>query len=87
MGNIKSKVKSMNYKVSNIELSDLGRKEIKLAESEMPGLMALKKIYKEDKPLKGCRIAGCIHMTIQTAVLIETLIYLGAEVRWSSCNI
>jgi len=87
MENIKSKVKSMNYKVSNIELSDLGRKEIKLAESEMPGLMALKNIYKKDKPLKGCRIAGCIHMTIQTAVLIETLIYLGAEVRWSSCNI
>jgi len=87
MENIKSKVKSMNYKVADIELSDLGRKEIKLAEAEMPGLMALRKLYQNDKPLKGARIAGCIHMTIQTAVLIETLIYLGAEIRWSSCNI
>ncbi len=80
-------IKSMNYKVADIELSSLGEKEIKLAESEMPGLMALRKLYKNKKPLEGARIAGCIHMTIQTAVLIETLIDLGAEVRWSSCNI
>ena len=77
----------MDYKVANIELAELGRKEIKLAEHEMPGLMSLRKLYGTKKPLKGARIAGCIHMTIQTAVLIETLIELGAEVRWSSCNI
>ena len=77
----------MDYKVANIELAELGRKEIKLAEHEMPGLMSLRKLYGEKKPLQGARIAGCIHMTIQTAVLIETLIELGAEVRWSSCNI
>ena len=76
-----------NYKVADINLADLGRKEIQLAEIEMPGLMALKAEYGNDKPLKGARIAGCIHMTIETAVLIETLIALGAEVRWSSCNI
>ena len=76
-----------DYKVADIELAELGRKEIKLAEFEMPGLMSLRKIYGDKKPLKGARIAGCIHMTIQTAVLIETLIELGAEVRWSSCNI
>ncbi len=76
-----------DYKVADISLSDLGRKEIKLAEFEMPGLMSLRDMYKDTKPLKGARIAGCIHMTIQTAVLIETLIELGAEVRWSSCNI
>ncbi len=76
-----------DYKVADISLSDFGRKEIKLAEFEMPGLMSLRNIYKDTKPLKGARIAGCIHMTIQTAVLIETLIELGAEVRWSSCNI
>ena len=87
MEKIKTSVESMNYKVADIELSSLGRKEIKLAEAEMPGLMALRKLYKDNKPLKGARIAGCIHMTIQTAVLIETLIDLGAEVRWSSCNI
>ena len=76
-----------NYKVADIELADFGRKEIKLAEHEMPGLMSLREKYKNDKPLKGARIAGCIHMTIQSAVLIETLEILGAEVRWSSCNI
>ena len=77
----------LDYKVADINLSVLGRKEINLAEFEMPGLMSLRKMYKDKKPLKGARIAGCIHMTIQTAVLIETLIDLGAEVRWSSCNI
>nr|QBH73875.1 adenosylhomocysteinase [Liposcelis bostrychophila] len=76
-----------DYKVADIELADFGRKEIIMAENEMPGLMALRKKYGESKPLKGARIAGCLHMTIQTAVLIETLIELGAEVRWSSCNI
>ena len=76
-----------DYKVANIDLADFGRKEIKLAEHEMPGLMSLREKYKNEKPLRGARIAGCIHMTIQTAVLIETLQVLGAEVRWSSCNI
>ena len=75
------------YKVKDISLADWGRKEIELAEAEMPGLMALRKEYKEEQPLKGARIAGCLHMTIQTAVLIETLVELGAEVTWSSCNI
>jgi adenosylhomocysteinase len=75
------------YKVKDISLAEWGRKEIKLAEDEMPGLMALRKEYGASKPLKGARIAGCLHMTIQTAVLIETLIDLGAEVTWSSCNI
>ena len=79
--------KSLKYKVKDIKLADWGRKEIKLAESEMPGLMALRRQYSKNKPLKGARIAGCLHMTIQTAVLIETLVELGAEVRWSSCNI
>ncbi len=76
-----------DYKVKNIKLADWGRKEISIAETEMPGLMALRKEYKNKKPLKGAQILGCLHMTIQTAVLIETLIKLGAEVRWSSCNI
>ncbi len=76
-----------DYRVADIGLADWGRKEIALAEIEMPGLMALRKEYKNKKPLEGARIAGCLHMTIQTAVLIETLIELGAEVRWSSCNI
>ncbi|MBT27764.1 MAG: adenosylhomocysteinase [Flavobacteriaceae bacterium] len=76
-----------NYKVKDISLSDWGRKEIKLAEAEMPGLMSLREEYVKQKPLKGARIAGCLHMTIQTAVLIETLVELGAEVTWSSCNI
>ncbi len=75
------------YKVKDISLSDWGRKEIELAEAEMPGLMALRAKYGKEKPLKGARIAGCLHMTIQTAVLIETLRDLGAEVSWSSCNI
>ncbi len=76
-----------NYKVKDIGLADWGRKEIAIAESEMPGLMALRKEYGTTKPLKGARIAGCLHMTIQTAVLIETLTELGAEVTWTSCNI
>ncbi len=75
------------YKVKDIELSGWGRKEILLAEAEMPGLMALREEFKEEQPLKGARIAGCLHMTIQTAILIETLSALGAEVSWSSCNI
>ncbi|MBX3437604.1 MAG: adenosylhomocysteinase [Planctomycetaceae bacterium] len=75
------------YKVKDLSLADFGRKEIELAEVEMPGLMALREKYGASKPLKGARIAGCLHMTIQTAVLIETLVELGAEVRWSSCNI
>src|SRR5690554_3088030 len=75
------------YKVKDIGLADWGRKEIELAEAEMPGLMSLREEYGKEQPLKGARIAGCLHMTIQTAVLIETLIALGAEVTWSSCNI
>src|SRR6478752_4260841 len=75
------------YKVKDISLAEWGRKEIKLAEQEMPGLMALRKEYGAKKPLKGARVAGCLHMTIQTAVLIETLKELGAEVTWTSCNI
>ena len=78
---------SLKYKVKDISLAEWGRKEIELAEAEMPGLMALREEFKGKKPLKGARIAGCLHMTIQTAVLIETLIDLGAEVKWSSCNI
>jgi len=77
----------VKYKVKDINLADWGRKEIELAEAEMPGLMSLRKEYKGQQPLKGARIAGCLHMTIQTAVLIETLVELGAEVTWSSCNI
>ena len=77
---------SKDYKVKDISLADFGRKEISIAET-MPGLMALRKEYKGKKPLKGAKILGCLHMTIQTAVLIETLVDLGAEVRWSSCNI
>ena len=76
-----------NFKVKDISLADWGRKEIELAEAEMPGLMSIRKEYGDSKPLKGARIAGCLHMTIQTAVLIETLTELGAEVQWSSCNI
>ncbi|MDW7694349.1 adenosylhomocysteinase [Flammeovirgaceae bacterium SG7u.111] len=78
---------TLNYKVKDINLADWGRKEIKLAEAEMPGLMSLREEYGAEQPLKGARIAGCLHMTIQTAVLIETLVALGAEVTWSSCNI
>ncbi|MCF6360253.1 MAG: adenosylhomocysteinase [Cyclobacteriaceae bacterium] len=80
-------VETLKYKVKDISLADYGRKEIKLAEAEMPGLMSLRKEFGESKPLKGSRIAGCLHMTIQTAVLIETLVDLGADVTWSSCNI
>ena len=76
-----------DYKVKDISEADFGRKEISIAESEMPGLMALREEYKGKNPLKGARILGCLHMTIQTAVLIETLVHLGASVRWSSCNI
>ena len=75
------------YKVADMSLAEWGRKEIMLAENEMPGLMALREKYGSTKPLKGARIAGCLHMTIQTAVLIETLQELGAQVTWSSCNI
>src|SRR3954463_6345819 len=76
-----------NYKVKDISLAAWGRKEITIAESEMPGLMALRAEFGAKKPLAGARVAGCLHMTIQTAVLIETLTALGAEVTWSSCNI
>ncbi|TVR87916.1 MAG: adenosylhomocysteinase [Saprospirales bacterium] len=79
--------KQLDYKVKDINLADWGRMEIELAEAEMPGLMALREEFGQSKPLKGARIAGCLHMTIQTAVLIETLVELGAEVTWSSCNI
>ena len=82
-----TKIKNMNCKVKDISLAQWGRKEIKLAECEMPGLMMIRKKYRDTQPLRGARIAGCLHMTIQTAVLIETLIDLGAEVSWSSCNI
>jgi len=78
---------TQDFKVKDINQADFGRKEISIAESEMPGLMALRKEYKGKKPLNGARILGCLHMTIQTAVLIETLVELGADVRWSSCNI
>src|SRR6201985_1778251 len=78
---------SLPYKVKDMSLAAWGRKEIRLAEAEMPGLMALRAEYGPTQPLKGARIAGCLHMTIQTAVLIETLKALGAEVKWSSCNI
>ena len=77
----------MEYKVKDITLAEWGRKEIRLAEAEMPGLMSIREEYGDSKPLAGARIAGCLHMTIQTAVLIETLVHLGAEVSWSSCNI
>jgi len=82
-----NQTEKLTYKVKDISLADWGRKEIKLAEAEMPGLMALREEYGTAKPLAGARIAGCLHMTIQTAVLIETLVELGAEVTWSSCNI
>ena len=80
-------VETLKYKVKDISLAEWGRKEIRLAEAEMPGLMALREEFRGKEPLKGARIAGCLHMTVQTAVLIETLIELGAEVTWSSCNI
>lgn len=76
-----------DYKVADISLSDWGRKELSIAEGEMPALMKIREKYMAEQPLKGAKILGCIHMTIQTGVLIETLVALGAEVRWSSCNI
>jgi len=79
--------KKLPYKVKDLALAAWGRKEIKLAEAEMPGLMAIREEFGKEKPLKNARVAGCLHMTIQTAVLIETLVELGAEVSWSSCNI
>jgi len=82
-----AETQKLPYKVKDITLADWGRKEITLAEAEMPGLMALREEYGKEKPLKGARIAGCLHMTVQTAVLIETLVELGADVTWSSCNI
>lgn len=84
---IDQKEEKLPYKVKDISLAEWGRKEITIAEAEMPGLMALREEFGEEKPLKGARIAGCLHMTVQTAVLIETLTALGAEVQWSSCNI
>ena len=82
-----STVTQTDYKVADIELADYGRNEIRLAEHEMPGLMATRREYADSKPLAGARIVGSLHMTVQTAVLIETLVALGAEVRWASCNI
>ena len=76
-----------DYKVADINLAEFGRREISLAENEMPALMALRDKYRDEQPLAGAKIMGCIHMTIQTAVLMETLVDLGAELRWSSCNI
>src|ERR1700754_2690808 len=75
------------FKVQDMSLAELGRKKIRMAEKEMPGLMSLREEYKGKAPLKGARVAGCLHMTIETAVLIETLVALGAEVTWTSCNI
>src|SRR5438477_11129933 len=85
--NVPKKQKTNDYKVADISLSDWGSKEISIAEKEMPGLMAIREKYAPSKPLTGVRIAGSLHMTIQTAVLIETLNALGADVRWASCNI
>src|SRR5919202_703340 len=79
--------RTVDYKVADLSLADFGRKEIQLAEHEMPGLMSLRREFGPSQPLKGARISGSLHMTIQTAVLIETLVALGAEVRWASCNI
>jgi adenosylhomocysteinase len=79
--------KKQSFKVADLTLAEWGRREITLAEYEMPGLMQLRRNYGSSQPLKGARIAGCLHMTVQTAVLIETLVALGAEVQWSSCNI
>ncbi|HCU07018.1 MAG TPA: adenosylhomocysteinase [Holosporales bacterium] len=87
MSDMQTITNKLPYKVKDIELAEWGRKEMRLAEAEMPGLMALREEYGKEKPLKGANIAGCLHMTIQTAVLIETLVELGAKVQWSSCNI
>ena len=81
------KATAIDYKVADLKEAEFGRKEIKLAEAEMPGLMSLREEFGAEQPLKGARIAGSLHMTVQTAVLIETLTALGAEVRWASCNI
>ena len=80
-------IEKTQYKVKDISLAEFGRKEIEIAEKEMPGLLSIRKKYSAEKPLKGARITGSLHMTIQTAVLIETLVELGADVRWASCNI
>src|SRR4030043_367069 len=80
-------VDKMQYRVKDISLAGFGRKEIEIAEKEMPGLLAIRKKYSAEKPLKGARITGSLHMTIQTAVFLETLVELGADVRWASCNI
>jgi len=80
-------IDTLPYKVKDISLAEFGRKEIEIAEKEMPGLMAIRKKYADQKPLAGARISGSLHMTVQTAVLIETLVALGATVRWASCNI
>ncbi|MEM7290822.1 MAG: adenosylhomocysteinase, partial [Pseudomonadota bacterium] len=85
--NANEQITDIDYKVADMSLADFGRREIAIAESEMPALMALRAKYKAEQPLAGAKIIGCIHMTIQTAVLIETLRELGADVRWSSCNI
>ena len=82
-----SDIQTLDYKVADISLADFGRKEIEIAEQEMPGLMAIRDKYAGEKPLQGVRIMGSLHMTIQTAVLIETLKELGADIRWCSCNI
>ena len=87
MKNKETAIEHLPYKIKDIKLADWGRKEIEIAEKEMPGLMAIRKKFSSTKPLKGARITGSLHMTIQTAVLIETLIELGADVRWASCNI
>ena len=87
MTSITTETSTHAYKVADITMADWGRKEISIAEFEMPGLMAIRKKYAKDKPLAGVRITGSLHMTIQTAVLIETLVDLGASVRWASCNI
>jgi len=82
-----NKLNTQNYIIADINLADFGRKEISIAEHEMPGLMAIREEFAKSKPLKGAKITGSLHMTIQTAVLIETLVDLGADVRWASCNI
>src|SRR6187200_3196371 len=87
MPTVAAPAKALPYKVKDLSLAELGRKAIDLAEIEMPGLMSLRKKYGPSKPLKDARIAGCLHMPVETAVLIETLIELGATIRWSSCNI
>ena len=84
---LSANIKAQDYVIKDISLADWGRRELSIAETEMPGLMATREEYAASQPLKGARIAGSLHMTIQTGVLIETLVALGAEVRWASCNI